>query len=275
MFKPPRPDYIDYLPDADPPGISDGRIFDKEELAYLWAEAIRLVRPPLAQTLFQQQGVLTAIDLPYFDVGMKSKQLLRLAEQRTDKIEQAMSTVMGCSMTAMLFVLPKASSARRISSWERPRIVDPNVETLAPIWAEVVKLIQPRIAQTLFQQQAILLAIEPSYFRVGIKHKVLLRLAQQRAYKVEQAMYAVTGNLIKATFSVLPSLNQAASQYICPICQQPLEQVQLQGSNRSGALSMLRCSADAAHPVYFETEPGCFSNPGGVELLTKRSPLYP
>ena len=83
--------------------------YTQEQLNQLWRQVTALIKPPIAQTLFQQQCRLLSFDEKYVLIGIKSKQLMRLAEQRLDNLYTAFEQVLGHSVEVKLKVcqIPK------------------------------------------------------------------------------------------------------------------------------------------------------------------------
>ena len=65
--------------------------------------------------------------------------------------------------------------------------------------------------------------------------------------------------------------NGVLTNYVCTLCGHPLTLVRYQKGKETK--QMLRCSGDAAHPVYFWTKAGKFWNPGGVDLVEGEQPV--
>ncbi|MEM9216135.1 MAG: DNA polymerase III subunit gamma/tau [Cyanobacteria bacterium P01_F01_bin.150] len=97
-------------PVASPPSTPT---YSKQQLDQLWQQVTALVKPPIAQTLFQQQGRFVEFDGTVAKVAIKSKQLMRLAEQRVEKLTVAFEQILGYSVRVTMEVakLPPPTSS--------------------------------------------------------------------------------------------------------------------------------------------------------------------
>ena len=87
-----------------PPSPNPSVTYTKDQLDQLWQQVTALVKPPIAQTLFQQQGRLITFDGTVAKVAIKSKQLMRLAEQRVEKLTVAFEQVLSHSVRVTMEV---------------------------------------------------------------------------------------------------------------------------------------------------------------------------
>lgn len=97
--------------EAQTPTAPPATTYTKEQLDQLWQQVTSLVKPPIAQTLFQQQGRLIAFDGRLANVAIKSKQLMRLAEQRIEKLSTAFEQVLHSSVRVTMEVAKAGDAA--------------------------------------------------------------------------------------------------------------------------------------------------------------------
>ena len=75
----------------------------------IWTKVTALVKPSIAQTLFQKQGRLIKFSGTVAVVAIKSKQLMNLAEKRLDKIVEAFWKIYQAEVEVLLIVEPGAT----------------------------------------------------------------------------------------------------------------------------------------------------------------------
>ena len=123
----PAPPQAPTAPPAAPPPA-----YTKAQLEHLWQQVTALVKPPIAQTLFQQQGRLIDFNGNTATVAIKSKQLMRLAEQRIEKLTVAFQNVLGHSVRVVMEVARATSPATAPPPLSTPPVAQATAAPPAP-----------------------------------------------------------------------------------------------------------------------------------------------
>ena len=99
----------------------------------------------------------------------------------------------------------------------------------------------------------------------------------------EQYLRSVEQDVITPSIATIQQLYPGSFQrqqqedelthYICTICSCPLKLIRYRKGKRKTPKQMLKCSGDAAHPVYFGTKSGGFWNPDGAALVENNQPV--